>query len=352
MQKTARTIVDSRKLIFVIFLIAVLVSGYTMTLTTVENDLYLFLPEETETRQGLKAMDGEFITYATAQVMVKDISVENATKLAEKLGNIEGVRSAVFDESEQHYKDGAALITLTFAGAVNDEISLTAAQSMRDALADTDGVSIYTSVGTNFSTTLLREMLIVGVLCVVIVIALLLLTSRSYAEVPVLLITFAAAAMIQQGTNFVYSSISYVANSVTLILQLALAIDYAIILCNRFAEERQHYEAHEAAVEALAKAIPEIASSSLTTIGGLIAMTFMQFGLGGDLGKVLIKSILISMITVFTLMPGLLLTFSGRIEKTAHRSFMPRIDGIGRFAWKTRRIVPPLSCGAAVCSVK
>lgn len=76
MQKTARTIVDSRKLIFVIFLIAVLVSGYTMTLTTVENDLYLFLPEETETRQGLKAMDGEFITYATAQVMVKDISVE------------------------------------------------------------------------------------------------------------------------------------------------------------------------------------------------------------------------------------------------------------------------------------
>ena len=350
MQKTARTIVDSRKLIFVIFLIAVLVSGYTMTLTTVENDLYLFLPEETETRQGLKAMDGEFITYATAQVMVKDISVENATKLAEKLGNIEGVRSAVFDESEQHYKDGAALITLTFAGAVNDEISLTAAQSMRDALADTDGVSIYTSVGTNFSTTLLREMLIVGVLCVVIVIALLLLTSRSYAEVPVLLITFAAAAMIQQGTNFVYSSISYVANSVTLILQLALAIDYAIILCNRFAEERQHYEAHEAAVEALAKAIPEIASSSLTTIGGLIAMTFMQFGLGGDLGKVLIKSILISMITVFTLMPGLLLTFSGRIEKTAHRSFMPRIDGIGRFAWKTRRIVPPLFICVAVAA--
>ena len=348
MQKTARTIVDSRKLIFVVFLIAVLVSGYTMTLTTVENDLYLFLPEETETRQGLKAMDGEFITYATAQVMVKDISVENATKLAEKLGDIEGVRSAVFDESEQHYKDGAALITLTFAGAVNDEISQTAAQSMRDALADTPEVSIYTSVGTNFSTTLLREMLIVGVLCVVIVIALLLLTSRSYAEVPVLLITFAAAAMIQQGTNFVYSSISYVANSVTLILQLALAIDYAIILCNRFAEERQHYEAHEAAVEALAKAIPEIASSSLTTIGGLIAMTFMQFGLGGDLGKVLIKSILISMITVFTLMPGLLLTFSGRIEKTAHRSFMPRIDGIGRFAWKTRRIVPPLFICVAV----
>lgn len=100
----------------------------------------------------------------------------------------------MFDESEQHYKDGAALITLTFAGAVNDEISQTAAQSMRDALSDTPEVSIYTSVGTNFSTTLLREMLIVGVLCVVIVIALLLLTSRSYAEVPVLLITFAAAA--------------------------------------------------------------------------------------------------------------------------------------------------------------
>ena len=342
MQKAARTIVDSRKLIFVIFLIAVLVSGYTMTLTTVENDLYLFLPEETETRQGLKAMDGEFITYATAQVMVKDISVENAAKLAEKLGDIEGVRSAVFDESEQHYKDGAALITLTFAGAVNDEISLTAAQSMRDALADTPEVSIYTSVGTNFSTTLLREMLIVGILCVVIVIALLLLTSRSYAEVPVLLITFALAAAIQQGSNFLFKEISYVANSVTLILQLALAIDYAIILCNRFAEERRHFEAYDAAIEALSKAIPEIASSSLTTIGGLVAMTFMQFGLGGDLGKVLIKSILISMLTVFLLMPGLLFMFSGRIEKTKHRSFVPGIDAVGRFAWRSRKLVPPV----------
>ena len=117
-------------------------------------------------------------------------------------------------------------------------------------------------------------------------------------------------------------------------MQLALAIDYAIILCNRFAEERRYFEPYDAAVEALSKAIPEIASSSLTTIGGLVAMTFMQFGLGSDLGKVLIKSILISMLTVFLLMPGLLLMFSRAIEKTKHRSFMPNINAIGRFAWK------------------
>lgn len=342
MRKIAQFIVDKRKLIFVIFILAALASVYTMTLTTVQNDLFSFLPEETETRQGLKAMDGEFITYATAQVMIKDISADRASSLAGELSELDGVRSASFDETEQHYKDGTALISVTFDGAEDDDVSKAAAQSLREKLADTDGVSIYTEVGTNFSSSLLRDMLIVGVLCVAIVIVLLLLTSRSYAEVPVLLLTFAAAAIIQQGTNFLFASISYVANSVTLILQLALAIDYAIILCNRFAEERQHFAAREAAVEALSKAIPEIASSSLTTIGGLVAMTFMQFGLGGDLGKVLIKSILISMLTVFTLMPGLLLSFSGRIEKTAHRSFIPHIDGVGRFAWKTRKIVPPV----------
>ena len=342
MHKLAKFIIDSRKVIFVVFLIAAALSVYTMTLTTVENDLYHFLPEETETRQGLNAMDGEFITYATAQVLVKDTSFAKAQELAAEFEHIEGVRSVSFDESEQHYRSGNALIDLTFYGAENDEISQNAVTKLSERISAVDGACIYTAVGTNFSSMILRDMLIVGVLCVATVIILLLLTSRSYAELPVLLIVFATAALLQQGTNFLFSSISYVANAVTLILQLALAIDYAIILCNRFAEERQTLNAHDAAVEAVAKAIPEIASSSLTTIGGLIAMTFMQFGLGGDLGKVLIKSIFISMLTVFLLMPGLLLAFSKRIEKTSHRSFIPHIDAVGRFAWKTRKIMPPV----------
>lgn len=345
MHKLAKFIIDSRKIILVLFIALACLSVYTSQLTTVENDLYHFLPTDTETRRGLNAMDGEFTTYATADLMIEHISYDDALGLSQDIAELDGVRSASFDDTEEHYKSGTALITVNFAGTVNDDVSKTALEAVNALVGqryDSENVKLYTEVGTNFSSQLLGEMLIIGALSVVTVIILLLLTSRSYAEVPVLLITFAMAAAIQQGSNFLFKEISYVANSVTLILQLALAIDYAIILCNRFAEERQHFEAYDAAIEALSKAIPEIASSSLTTIGGLVAMTFMQFGLGGDLGKVLIKSILISMLTVFLLMPGLLLMFSRRIEKTKHRSFMPNINAIGRFAWRSHKIVPPV----------
>ncbi len=353
MHKTAKFIIDGRKLILVLFIALACLSVYTSQLTTVENDLYHFLPEETETRRGLNAMDGEFTTFATADLMIEHISYDDALTLSQDLAETDGVRSVSFDDTEEHYRSGSALLTVTFAGDTDDEVSkqaLADVTALAESRYDSDDIKLYTEVGFDFSSQLLGEMLVIGALSVVTVIILLLLTSRSYAEVPVLLITFGMAAALQQGSNFLFTEISYVANSVTLILQLALAIDYAIILCNRFAEERRLHEPYDAAIEALAKAIPEIASSSLTTIGGLVAMTFMQFGLGGDLGKVLIKSILISMLTVFLLMPGLLVMFSRAIEKTQHRSFMPNINAVGRFAWKTHKIVPPVFILAAAAA--
>lgn len=353
MHKLAKFIIDSRKLILVVFILAACLSVYTMRLTNVESDLYHFLPEETETRRGLNAMDGEFVTYATAELMIKNISYDDALAFSQELSEIDGIRSADFDDTLEHYKSNDALISVTFAGDSEDEVSTQALSDMEtlvNSRFDADDTALYTEVGTDFNDMLLGEMIIVGIFSVITVIILLLITSRSYAEVPVLLITFAAAAALQQGTNFLFKEISYVANSVTLILQLALAIDYAIILCNRFAEEKQQHAPYEAAIEAVSKAIPEIASSSLTTIGGLVAMTFMQFGLGGDLGKVLIKAIFISMFTVFTLTPGLLMMFGKAIEKTKHRNFMPNINFIGRFAWKTHKIVPPIFICVAVAA--
>lgn len=343
MHNIAKFIVDKRKLIMILFLAAALLSIYTSTLTVVEDNLYNFLPAETETRRGLAAMKGEFITYGTARVMVEDISVDRAQELAAEIREIDGIRSADFDDTEKHYKDNCALFDVSFAGGEGDEVSINALSELRTLVNASGDAKIYTEVGADLNSAIVREMIYVGILVVIIVSALLLLTSRSYAEVPVLIITFVAAAILQIGTNFLFESISYVSNSVTLILQLALAIDYAVILCNRFAEEKLNTsDQREAMILALEKAVPEIASSSLTTIGGLIAMTFMQFGLGSDLGKVLIKSIVFSMLSVFLLMPGLLLAFGKAIEKTKHRSFVPRIDGIGRFAWKTRKIIPPV----------
>jgi predicted RND superfamily exporter protein len=129
---------------------------------------------------------------------------------------------------------------------------------------------------------------------------------------------------------------------VTVVLQLALSIDYAIILCHRFSEERANLDARDACIQALTASIPEISSSSLTTISGLAALMFMQFHLGFDLGIVLIKSIFFSLLSVFTLMPGLLMVFSPLMDRTKHKNLVPRIDWWGQAAVKLRYVVPPL----------
>ncbi len=202
--------------------------------------------------------------------------------------------------------------------------------------------SISTTIGVDEVAQLTEDMAIVGILATIIIILVLLFTSNSYAEIPVLLITFGVAALLNMGSNFMLGKISFISNSVGVVLQLALAIDYAIILCHRFIEEYEYLPARDAAIEALVKAIPEVSSSSLTTMAGLGALAFMQFGIGKDLAAVMIKAILLSMLSVFTLMPGLLVLFSNLIDKTKHRSFIPSISIIGRFSIKTRYIIPPI----------
>ena len=181
---------------------------------------------------------------------------------------------------------------------------------------------------------------LVMLIAVGIILLVLLFTSHTYMEIPVLLMTFGMAALLNMGTNFLFGTISFVSDSIAVVLQLALAIDYAIILCHRFTEERLTLAPREAAVAALSKAIPEIAGSSLTTLSGLAALTFMQFRIGYDMGIVMMKAIVLSLLSVFTLMPGLLLSFSGLIDRTHHKSFVPRISVWGKFTYKTRYIFP------------
>ena len=145
---------------------------------------------------------------------------------------------------------------------------------------------------------------VIMIIASVVVLVVLIITSSTWAEIAVLLLTFFAAALIHQGTNFLLGTISFMSNSVTLILQLALSLDYAIIFCNRYKEEHETYDIRESVERALAKAVPEVFSSSLTTIAGLLAMTFMKFRLGADLGFVLIKAIACSLLSVFLVMPG------------------------------------------------
>ena len=152
------------------------------------------------------------------------------------------------------------------------------------------------------------DLKVIGVLVVIIIVGVLIFTSQTYAEILIFMLTFAVAILLNVGTNFIFGRISFVTKAVGVVLQLALAIDYAIILFHRFMEERQNLKAKHALINALAKAIPEISSSSLTTMAGMVALMTMQFRIGRDLGQVLLKSIIFSMISVFLFMPALIMT--------------------------------------------
>lgn len=341
MYKLAEFIVDKRNLFFLIYIIALVFCIFSRNWVKVENDVTKYLPDSTETRQGLTVMNDQFVTYGTAQVLLANISYDRAQEAADMIEDINGVTSVTFDNTEDHYKGTSALLDVTFDGEEEDQISIDAMNEIKDKLTGYD-VYYSTSVANDDSANLESEMQVVTAIAAVIIVVVLLLTSKSYAEVPVLLITFIAAALLNMGTNFLLGTISFISNSVTIVLQLALAIDYAIILCHRYTEERENLPAREATITALSKAIPEISSSSLTTVSGLLALAFMQFKIGEDLAVVLIKAIILSLLSVFTLMPGLIMVFSKWMDKTVHKNLIPSISAVGKFAIKTKYIIPPI----------
>ena len=342
MTKLSRFIVDKRKAFYLVFLAAFLFCAASINKVEINNDITSYLPPETETRRGLTLMDEEFVTLGSAEVMVSNIPLDTAWDLSHKLEILPGVSGVTFDETDDHYHDSAALFSVTFDAPEDDPEAVTALQAVQDALEGYD-VYVSTQVGRDESASLQKEMTVILLIAAVVIVVVLLFTSKSYMEVPVYLIVFAAAAVLNMGTNFIFGTISFITNSIAVVLQLALAIDYAIIFCHRYMEERDNgLDPREADIAALSKAIVEISSSSLTTISGLVALMLMQLRIGFDMGIVLAKGIVCSMLCVFLLMPGLLTLFSRPIERTRHKNLVPNIDFWGRGVVKLRYILPPI----------
>ena len=339
----ATFIVNKRKAIEILFVLAIIYSVLCINKVQVNQDITSYLPADSETRQGLSIMDEQFMTYGSAKVMLANVTFNQADSLVDSLENVDGVKEVAFDDSSDHFKGTNALFDITFSGTSDEQVSKDALNSVKDILADYD-VYVSTEVGSEESSaeSLAKDMNIILVLAVVVIVAVLLLSTKAYLQIPVLLITFGVAAILNMGTNYWFGTISSITNSIAVVLQLALAIDYAIILCDRFMEEHETLDAEEAVKVALSKAIPEISSSSLTTISGMVAMMFMQFRLGYDMGIILVKAIILSLISVFFLMPGVLLIFAKGIDKTHHKCYVPKITIVGKFANKTKYIIPPL----------
>ena len=343
MHKLARQIVERRNLVFLFVVLATIFTVFAVKWVKVETDMTTYLPKTSETRLGLDIMEDQFTTYGSADVMVANITPDEADALSDQLTELKGVQMLDYDDTTDHYnKDSvSALYSITFDYPEEDDQCLEALDRVKEYLADYD-IYVSTSLGNTQQETIDAEVRVIMVYVAVIIVVVLIFTSQTYAEVPVLILTFVVGMILNMGTNFLLGTISFVSNSVTNILQLALSLDYAIIFCNHFKEEHQTMPLKEAVIESLSKSIPEISSSSLTTIGGLVAMLFMQFKIGADMATCLIKAILFSMISVFVVMPGLLMLFGPYMDKTKHKNFVPDIPFVGRFAWRTRKIVPAI----------
>ena len=361
MRKLAEFIVDKRKLLLIIFIAAAIGSVIMSSHINVIQELTDYLPDDTETSIGLDVMDEQFTTFGTAKVMVQNVTYDQAKAIADQLKDIKGVSAVDFyeeDEDDENndteekeftnsedmrdsYQDLAALYSISFETPEDDSLAQAAIADVRTALKDYDAW-FYTTVDKDDAADLQDDMKVILVIAVIIIVGVLLFTSGTYMEIAIFMLVFGMAALLNMGTNFIFYNISFVTNAVATVLQLAMAIDYAIILFHRFMEEKGKVNTREALVRALEKGIPEISSSSLTTMAGMVALMFMQFGIGLDLGRVMIKAILLSMLSVFGFMPGLIMLWEKQIDRTLHKSFVPNIEFWGKIVLAIRHVTLPV----------
>lgn len=341
LEKFSTFIVEKKIYIFVFFLLLVVGCAILMPKVKINYNITKYLPSQSETRQALDIMDKEFESSGSAKIMVANLKIENAQEIAEILKQVNGVASVSFDNSESHYKNGFALFNVTMKEKNGTALTNNAINEIKTLLKSYDvcygGDSITSLAGKN---TMQNEMLIILLVAVVVIFAVLILTSKSYFEILIFLVVFVVAAILNMGTNYFLGEISFITNSIAVVLQLALAIDYAIILAHRYSEERAKYESKQALIQALKNSIPAILSSSLTTVSGLVALMFMQFRIGFDIGIVLAKGIIFSFLTVFLLMPGIISVSSKLLDKFKHKSFVPSMKFLGKGVVNSAKVVP------------
>lgn len=332
------------KWVFLVLFVALSIFGAVMIPhTKINYDLTGYLPANCDSSTALELLKKEFDDKGMAYVMVKDVTPEKAGEIKTRLEQVEGVATVTYVES-MNYKNNSALYTVTLKDYDSTAGAFDAVKDVIDALSDEkaylsgqSAFSYYTKLETE------QSIMKLGIAIVVIILLVMLFTSKTYFELIVLILVFGAAMAINMGTNFLFvNGISYIANLVALVLQLALSLDYSIILLHRYMEERDNGEdAKTATVTALTKGLPEILSSSLTTVAGLAALMLMTLSIGAEIGLSLAKGIVISMATVIFFMPALLVIFDKPIQKTRHKSFVPNVTKPARAIVKARKVIVP-----------
>lgn len=353
MKKLADMIVKHKGIILVLFIILSLVSGFLATRVKTNFDIYSYVPKNAPSTIAIDTMLEEFEQdIPNAEIAVPNLSISEALSMKEKLASLSYVQEvlwlddqvdlatplALLDQKlvEGFYKDGVALYHVTLE---EDSKAIDIVAELQE-LAGPDGAVRGQVVETaNMQRGVNVEISRVLLVAVPVAIIILLFATTSWFEPILFMLVIFVGVVLNMGTNIVFDNISFITQAVGGVLQLAVSMDYAIFLLHRFRDYRQEgLSVEEAMKHAITKSFSPVSSSALTTFFGFLALVFMRFRLGPDLGIVLAKGVILSLLSVFFLLPVLAVYTYKIIDKTTHRSLLPSFKGLSR--WVVRIGVP------------
>lgn len=344
MDTIAKFIIKHRKSIIIIFVLLALVSTVLQAFVKKNYDMVDYLPKEAESTKALNIMSEEFTeSMPNASVIIKNISVIEALEFKQQLLELKGITQVVWlddmvdmkqplemndpDTVEDFYKNGNALYSITIAKGTE----LETCAEIREFIGEENLLAGEAPDLAAMQESTHSEVMGAMLILIPAVLIILIISTTSWIEPLLFVATIGLAILINMGTNFFLGEISFMTNSISPILQLAVSLDYAIFLMHSFADNRKKYsDVKEAMHYAIKSSIVTVAASALTTLFGFMALMFMKFGIGADLGINLAKGIIFSFITTMIFLPALTLSCYKLMDRTNHRAFMPGFENINK----------------------
>jgi predicted RND superfamily exporter protein len=343
-------IIRHRKLVIILFIIITVLCAILQLGVTVNYNLIDYLPREAQSTVALDIMESEFDQgVPNARVMLDGVSIQQALYYKDRLSSIEGVSDVLWlddvidlkapletaDKStvENYYKDGKALISLT----IGEGYEVNAVNEIYDLIGDGNSLSGNAVDRAAVQDLTGRETLKSTIILIPVILIILLISTGSYLEPILFLAAIGISVLINMGTNIFFGNISFITGSVSPILQMAVSLDYAIFLLSSFDQFRkQNEDVKDAMYHAMRRSFPTIAASAATTLFGFLALVFMRFRIGSDLGITLAKGIVLSFISVMVFLPALTLCSYKLIDRTKHKKILPDFQNISRIVVKVR----------------
>lgn len=352
MIKFGKGVVKARLVIFLAAIVLLVPAGFGYLHTRVNYDILSYLPEDIETMKGQDILVDQFGTGAFSMVVVEGMDFKDVSKLKARIEEVDHVKQVIWYDSfvdlsvpvdllpdkirDAFLKGDDTVMAVIFESTMSSDETMEAIETLR-TLADRQCfISGMSAVVTDTKNVAEQETPIYVLLAVVLCSIVLALTMDSFLVPVFFLLSIGMAIIYNLGSNYFLGEISYITKALSAVLQLGVTLDYSIFLWHSY-EEQQNYcegDKKKAMANAIAATLTSVLGSSITTIAGFIALCFMSFTLGMDLGVVMAKGVVFGVIGCVTILPSMILIFDRWIEKTKHRPLLPNFKKIPAFVQK------------------